>query len=71
MSAVGQILKQVEETVMRLLAGFTSGEDEQNQRLSVLEDRVTALEASLKPAARGTTARAGTASVKAEAKNPQ
>lgn len=44
MSALGSILAAVEEKVMGLLAGVTSGEDEQNQRLSALEDRVTALE---------------------------
>jgi pantothenate kinase len=74
MSAAGQILAQVEEFVQGLLARVHSHDEEQDKRLDQIEERLDALEtpppsATVKPAARTATARAGAAGVKAEAKD--
>lgn len=68
MSAIGQILGLVEAKVADLLAGFTSSEDEQNQRLSVLEDKVKALESARTPAAKATPSKTAAAAKTAQAK---
>lgn len=76
MSGLASVLGYVEQKVAELLAGFTTGETEQNERLDALEARVTALEtsrvpeskaASPRPGARKTAAPAGTASATASA----
>jgi len=70
MSAAGQILAQVEEFVQGLLAKVHSHDAEQDVRLTALETRVDAIEAvRASRTASASTARAGTAGVKAEAKD--
>lgn len=68
MSAVGQILVQVEGLVKALLS---ERDDEQDRQLADLEARVTKLEERVSPAAMKTgTARAGAARAKGAASAP-
>lgn len=55
MSAIGQILGQVEDKVRELLADFVQKNKQQDGRLDAIEERLDALETPPSSAARKTT----------------